>query len=381
MEPGPAHPRDQDLTISSAAAPEHPVDRIPALTGLRAVAAFGVCVTHAAFWAGDFTPDAWGAAYARLETAVPVFFALSGYLLARPWIAWARGGPSPDLRRYARHRAWRILPAYWTVVTVVYVIYLWRPDASPHGHGWGGYLRHLLFVQIYGVGHVHTGLAQMWSMCVEVAFYLALPLLGLALVRCAPRMWPVPAAMVLLAAGWIALVTATEVFGKTARSWPPGYAAAFAAGIVAALTVGRVPWTRGLRLGLLAGALAAYGLLVTPLAGPIDLRLPSPGQGVAKYLLEALVGGLLVAAAAGGPSRVLGSRPMVWLGSISYEYFLIHVMVMDVVVLNLFGWTLFQGSTWAIVAVTTAITVPLSWALNRSVDRLRASAAVPRRWR
>ncbi|WP_082756188.1 acyltransferase family protein [Tsukamurella pulmonis] len=353
---------------------------VPALTGLRALAAFGVCVTHAAFWGGDFTPDAVGAAYARLETAVPVFFALSGFLLVRPWVrARAQGGAGtgpavrPDVRRYFVARAWRILPAYWTVVTVVYVIYVWRPDLSSHGHGWVAYLRHLTFTQIYGVGAVHTGLTQMWSMCVEVAFYLVLPLLGLWLLR-ARRAWIVPVSMVALSVGWLVLVTATEVFGKTARSWPPGFAAAFAAGIAVALLVDRV---RLPRWPLVLAAAVAYGVLLTPLAGPIDLRLPTPAQGVTKFLLEALIGGLLVAAFATGPSRVLGSRPMVWLGAISYEFFLIHVMVMEVVVLDLFGWSLFTGSTWPIVALTTVITVVLSWGLHVAVERLRA--AVPRR--
>ncbi|AUN38993.1 acyltransferase family protein [Tsukamurella tyrosinosolvens] len=355
-------------------APASRSGHVPALTGLRALAAFGVCVTHAAFWGGDFTPDALGAAYARLETAVPVFFALSGFLLVRPWIRARAGGTPPDVRRYAVSRAWRILPAYWAVVTVVYVIYLWRPDGSPHGHGWGDYLRHLSFTQIYGVGHVHTGLTQMWSMCVEVAFYLALPLLGLWLLR-ARRAWTVPAAMVALSVGWLVLVTATEVFGKTARSWPPGFAAAFAAGMAVALLVDRV---RLPRWPLLLAAAVAYGVLLTPLAGPIDLRLPTPAQGVTKFLLEALIGGLLVAAFATGPSRVLGSRPMVWLGSISYEFFLIHVIVMEFVVLDLFGWSLFTGSTWPIVVVTTAITIVLSWGLHVGVERFRAAVSRPR---
>lgn len=336
-----------------------------------------MCVTHAAFWAGDFTPDAWGAAYARLETAVPVFFALSGFLLVRPWVAQARdGGPSPDLKRYWSHRAWRILPAYWAVVTVVYVIYVWRSDGSPHGQGLVGYLRHMTFTQIYGVGYVHTGLTQTWSMCVEVVFYLVLPLLGLGLVRWAPRLWIVPAAMTAVSVGWVVLTTATKVLSTTARTWPPAYAAAFAAGIVVALAIDRVRWRRW---WLLLAAACAYGLLITPLTGPLDLSLPTPAEGVLKYLLEALIGGLLVAAFAAGGPGILGSRPMVWLGSISYEYFLLHTMVMDVVVLNLFGWTLFHGSTWVIVAVTSALTVPLAWALRAGVDRLRA--AVPSRHR
>lgn len=340
------------------------------------MAAFAVCVTHAAFWAGDFHPDVLGAAYARLETAVPVFFALSGYLLVRPWLRWSRSGgigPGPDVRDYLRRRAWRIVPAYWIVVSVVYVVYIWRPDSTASGHGPGGYLRHLAFVQIYGVGHVHTGLTQMWSMCVEVAFYLVLPLIGLALMRTARAgrsMLIVPLVMIAVTVGWLVLVTATQVFGKTARSWPPAFAAAFAAGIAVALLIDRYRWSKWWLLGAAALAFAA---VMTPISGPIDLSSPTALEGVTKYLLQAAIGGLLVAAFARGRSTIMGSRPMVWLGSISYEYFLIHVIVLDVVALDIFGWSLFQGSTWPIVAVTTVITIPLAWLLHHGVNRLHAA--------
>ncbi len=48
---------------------------------------------------------------------MPLFFVLSGFLLWRP-IASAvlRGRRLPSVRRYARNRALRILPAYWVVL-------------------------------------------------------------------------------------------------------------------------------------------------------------------------------------------------------------------------------------------------------------------------
>lgn len=365
--------------------------RIAPLTGLRAVAAFAVCVTHAAFWAGDFTPDAAGAAYARLETAVPVFFALSGFLLVRPWIRRAPGGGPPhqlgggppDLRRYWVRRFWRVLPAYWITVTAVYLIYLVRADPSDSGGGWDGYLRHLLLLQIYGPDHVHTGLTQTWSLSVEVAFYLLLPLFGAGLVWCAHRGVPeamVPAALVLVSLGWVAWVCATDAFGKTSRSWPPAYLACFGLGMAVALLAGRVRWTRWHSAGCVLGAVAAFGVLLTPAAGPIDLAQPSAVQGVTKMGLEALIGGLAVAVCALGPgtsvgSRVLGSRALVWLGGISYEFFLLHVMVLDFVVVDLLDWPLFHGSTWVIVAVTTVITLPVALGLRAVVDRLNRAAS------
>ncbi|SDI79308.1 Acyltransferase family protein [Rhodococcus triatomae] len=97
--------------------PDAPTSRIDSITGLRAFAALLVVGTHAGFWTGNYTEDTAGWFFARLEAGVAVFFVLSGFLLFRPWVtALARGTSGPSLTRYFRHRARRILPAYWLVV-------------------------------------------------------------------------------------------------------------------------------------------------------------------------------------------------------------------------------------------------------------------------
>ena len=93
-------------------------DRVAALTGLRALAALLIVATHAAYGTGHLTDGYLGSLYARLEVGVPIFFALSGYLLFRPWLIATRDQTRfPSVRRYARHRVRRIMPAY--VVTVL----------------------------------------------------------------------------------------------------------------------------------------------------------------------------------------------------------------------------------------------------------------------
>ena len=80
----------------------------------------------------------------------------------------------PDGGRYFRKRAVRILPAYW----------LDRSRrvscscTSDDGRGQRPSVRTLTFTQVYGGDFQHRGLTQMWSLCVEVAFYLLLPLLA-----------------------------------------------------------------------------------------------------------------------------------------------------------------------------------------------------------
>ena len=106
--------------------------RVASLTGIRAVAALLVVATHAAYTTGKYPRGYVGLVYSRLEIGVPIFFVLSGFLLFRPWVRAAmRGGPrkgEPSVRRYARHRVRRIMPAY--VVTVLGAYLLWFPKAT-----------------------------------------------------------------------------------------------------------------------------------------------------------------------------------------------------------------------------------------------------------
>ena len=67
--------------------------------------------------------------------------------------------------------------------------------AGPNpGHTWMGLFRNLTFTQIYTdhylFTYLHQGLTQMWSLAVEVAFYVALPALAyLLLVVLCRRRW------------------------------------------------------------------------------------------------------------------------------------------------------------------------------------------------
>jgi peptidoglycan/LPS O-acetylase OafA/YrhL len=78
----------------------------------------------------------------------------------------------------------------------------------------------------------------------------------------------------------------------------------------------------------------------------------------------------------GAYERLLGSRPMVWLGEISYEVFLLHVMVMEIAMTSVLRWPVFTGSPAVLFAVTMALTVPSAWLLHRVSTGGRFAAAV-----
>ena len=87
----------------------------PGLTAIRGLAVLAVIVFHVASITGAVNRSFTGRLAPLLGSVGPiVFFVLSGFLLLRPFIAG-----EPSLARYARRRVLRILPPYWTALTLL----------------------------------------------------------------------------------------------------------------------------------------------------------------------------------------------------------------------------------------------------------------------
>lgn len=355
------------------------VDRVASLTGIRAVAALTVVGTHAAYTTGKYTHGYWGLVGSRLEIGVPIFFVLSGFLLFRPWVkSAATGAPPPSLSRYGRHRVRRIMPAYLITVLVAYVLYHFREAGPNPGHTWLGLVRNLTLTQIYCNGYLgkylHQGLTQMWSLAVEASFYVVLPLLAyLLLVLIARRRWQpramlaALAVMALISPGWLVLVHTDHWFPDGARLWLPTYLAWFLAGM--ALAVLQAMKVRCYAFMAIPLAIICYFIASTPIAGAPTTSPATLSQAVCKTVFYAVIAALAVAPLAlgnqGAYSRLLASRPMVWLGEISYEIFLIHLITMEFAMVYIVRAHVYTGSMLNLFVATMVVTIPLAWLLHR----------------
>jgi peptidoglycan/LPS O-acetylase OafA/YrhL len=352
-----------------AVSPPARAGELPMLDGLRAVAALAVLLTHVAFQTGEVQRGAGGAVLGRFDAGVAVFFVLSGFLLHRPYArARLTGGRWPSTRRYAVRRAARILPAYWLALTAVAVTSSVPADVLAT-HVWLG--------QTY-TGPLLGGFTQTWSLCTEVAFYAALPLLAVA-----ARRWEAAVLAGCVAVSYLYIATVHLLdLPQRALLWLPGHLDWFAAGMAVAVVAERLrSGVPGPASRLLAGlaqwpgtcwaaAGALLWLVATPVAGPLTLAPLAGPAALAKEVGYALVGLLLlVPAALGSPASGLGavlcSPAARWLGRISYGVFLWHLLVLRGVY-EVTGWEPFAGRMWTVAVLTAAGAVgvaALSWVL------------------
>jgi len=346
---------------------------IPALTGLRFLAALAVVIVHfgAPFFVGLGLPG-----YApRLASAgylgVNFFFLLSGFILAYNYLS---GGTMRGTHRaFWVARAARVLPVYWLAWLLALPLYLANASegayrAMPHQDSAVTVALSGVLVQSWWPHAANFLNAPGWSLSTEVLFYAAFPLIGVWLTRQSSLVllatvggaWVLallPAVMYLALrpdAGvdpqWGAFGTWLQVvkFNPVVRL--PEFVMGIALGC---LFLRRRTWPLPqVRPGMLALlAVAGVVLLVT--------RFPAPFLMLHSGLLDPLFAMLIVSVAydQGVLTRVLGSPVFVLLGEASYALYLLHVPAWDALarfagVPNLLPW-----GFPAFVALVTAISV------------------------
>lgn len=331
---------------------------LPAVEGMRACAAIGVVITHAAFQTGH-SKGIDGRLFGRFDLAVAVFFALSGFLLWRGHAASVRGlRRTPATGHYLRSRIVRIMPGY---LVAVIVILLLLPDAA--NADLTVWLANLTLTQIYVPLTLTGGLTQMWSLSVEVSFYLVLPLLALFARRLPVRARiPVIAAVAVASWGWGYLMAALPYdapVGVNPLNWPPAFSSWFAAGmLLAELTVSAPGLAHRLarrRWLMAAVALVAYLVAASPLAGPEGLIPGTASQFAVKTAMGAVLAGVLIAPLVldrpDTPHRMLGSPVIVTLGRWSYGLFVWHLAALAMV-FPVIGEFAFNGHLPVVLALT-----------------------------
>lgn len=322
------------------------------LTGLRGFAALWVYLYHLWGHAGrpefaiplgelrlDFTP-----LISLGGAGVTVFFVLSGFLLSMPFVEWQAGQRArPEISNYLMRRILRVFPAYYFQLAVLLTLamVITGPAALPD---WKSLWRHLLMLFVpppLGTDPINL---VWWTLPIEFSFYLMLPFLA-ALLR--PQRWLLLLAGSLLAM-WLWRYAVTIHLGDApiqlrvySAYQLAGSMDMFGFGMLAAL----IHVHRASLPGWLAGFLRHNVAVVLGIACLIvavywlaNNRQYYWDNYQIFYLWTPLLSfgtALLLLAGTGGSRAaivLLGNRPIVYLGLISYSFYLWHLPVLDWIV-------------------------------------------------
>lgn len=370
--------------------------KLPALTGLRILAAFAVYFAHIGPPRGAPAPVA-----TLMETGyvgVTVFFVLSGFVLAINYFDAMGRLDAATTWRYAVARLARIYPLYLVVLFLVLV------DWSSHGRTIGAWWEHVLMVQAWDPDQsralAYNGVA--WSVSVEALLYASLPLLVPVLARLqrARSLLITGLAVIVVLAALAAWFTAT---GRASLPWanpssafrwlyrtPLTRLGDFMLGIIAARLW--VLWRAHPRAGRVGGALALVG------GAGIGAQMMWPGELYTAWSWDlayavptaALLLGLALAPA-GMLARGLSTRVMVLLGESSYAFYLIHRQVIYHTLANHWRGQLsvhtfareliiFLGVLAAAIALHLLFERPLRRAIRARLDPAYEEALLRSRW-
>jgi peptidoglycan/LPS O-acetylase OafA/YrhL len=367
-----------DVTVTPDASHTKKDRRSASLDGMRGLAALSIFVFHGWLYtmpAPDATDRSSVGDYAahELRLGLVAFFVLSGFLLSRPWFAAALDERRPpDLRRYLRSRAARILPAYY-VALAGSIVLLWGLRGTPGLRlpPAGELPLFVVFGQNFSPASVMKLDPPMWSLAVEIMFYALLPMLGWLALRLPPRRRMqalVPLALVTLGLlyNWaIAGHGLGMTFSKTLAAMLPY----FALGMLAALVLHRRTIEMRMKRTLIGSGVAlvltdAFTKAIAPASGIDADQL----FVVLRDVPSAAGFTLIVGALAAGPGgRILGGRLLAGMGTISYGFYLWHVPVL--MVLRGHGLLPLDPVLGTAVALVPALAVSaLSWfALERPI--------------
>jgi peptidoglycan/LPS O-acetylase OafA/YrhL len=351
---------------------------VPALTGVRALAALWVVAYHlwiatgrpAVGWPGAALPWRLDPLFASGWLGVDVFFVLSGFVLQwqvehereRASLPW-RGARSYG--HFLGRRVLRVFPAYLACLTILLPL-AWLRVGRWTPPEFGDTALHLVMTHNAVPAYVSTISGVFWSLPIEWHFYLVFPLGAWLLSRGSP--W-----MLLAVALAVTLLVHRLVIDQKAfewlLAWTPFRAIEFATGMAAAAWTRRSNMNAPARADALFAAGALALLAIGWRWGRHDIAWWSGDwRTLARMVaMSAAVAAMLCAVSLPNPSRlgsaVFGNRTAVWIGMVSYSLYLWHFSVIEFAIDHRLAALRGDGSLRDLASLL-AVALPLSFAIS-----------------
>lgn len=287
---------------------------MPALTGLRGVAALWVVLFHL-FWPG--VDPITRAGY----LGVDIFFILSGFVLSHVYFRKEGFLTRSGYLSFLLTRLARIYPLHFATLIFLLIVIVALPgfthEFRPGSFDLTAFTANVFLVQNWG-RHPPLGWNRpTWSLSAEWFAYLLFPLFVLLLRRLKHGLL----SLVLAAGCLAATATATMLIGKHDFSGVGAAGMLRMAGEFSAGCFLYHAFAGGLRLAPATG----YVISVAALLG-LDSGLPL--QSLALVSFATIV--LLCAQNDNLVSKALSTKPIVYLGEISYSVYLLHWILIEI---------------------------------------------------
>lgn len=266
---------------------------------------------------------------------VDAMLLISGFLLFLPY-ARELDSPAPrmpDAAGFYVRRALRILPSYWLSVLSIFC-FAALPSGAYHSTSYmlRDLISHLTFTHVFAYDtYVATQLnVVLWTLAVEVQFYLIFPLLARAFFRKPALTYALMLGASLLYRG---LVLATCTDTTLLVNQLPAFFDVYANGFLAAVVFVRLtrdlrhtPCTRILFTALSVMLLCVVWHIVVRQAGSGSTEEIRRGQMIHRYAFSAVLSAFIVCTASAGAlwRFLFSNRLMRYLSAISFNFYIWH---------------------------------------------------------
>lgn len=296
--------------------------QLPAMTGVRALAAFMVLLLHAS----QNFPNTLvkGALSNRGYLGVDLFFLLSGFIIAHVYLFDLVPLRARSLRIFLWHRFIRLFPAHAAVLlALVGLIVALRSMgvdlAEPRSWSYRDLPWHFMMMHAWGTTNVAGWNAPSWSISAEWFAYLLFPAIA-AFTLALSRFVALPFALLCVLAAAIVFQSLGWGLGSAWIGAPAllRVSSEFACGVLLyraiRIDLGDLPpWVLD---ALAFGSLVAFAVTAS--------------RGGDDFVLIGLLAGVIAGVSGQGAfvRAAFGNRPVVWLGEISYSIYLVHFPVL-----------------------------------------------------
>jgi len=307
-------------------------DNFPALTGIRAIAAYMVFIHHKNPFNESYFEKSIHDFFSEFHVGVTFFFVLSGFLISNRYYDEVNF----NFKEYIIKRFARIYPMYFIITTLTFIfhaVYLTQNSI----HDFYIYVFNITFLKGFSDDIKFSGIAQGWSLTVEEMFYFLAPLFFILIKKTKWFLFFIPIVFILLGIQLVNIFSNFEFHGFFKNEDFMfdftffGRITEFFVGMVLALLLRKYKYNTQFKYFTLIGVIGIIlniyflsilktgnGVGTDTFLGKIINTLFLPCFGIAPLFYGLIKEKTLF-------SRMLSSDLFILLGKSSYVFYLIHI--------------------------------------------------------